>query len=231
MISKTSMTEARREKHFSKKEALRFGWNSMKSHFGFFVLLLLAMLLISGVPDLVSAELDDSAPALAVIVSIAGAILSIIAQIGSTKISLKFVDGDTPQLNDLFAYANLFFKYVGASLLYLLIVLGGLVLLIVPGVIWAIKFGFYSYIIIDTGARPVAALKQSAILTRGAKPELFLFAVILGLVNVAGAFALLVGLFATIPATMVAAAYVYRRLQERVPPTPPAPTISLERPQ
>ncbi len=210
---------------------MRFGWNSMKSHFGFFVLLLTAMLLISGVPDLVSSELDESAPVFAAVVSFAGAILSIIGQIGSTKIALKFVDHDTPQLNDLFAYADLFFKYVGASILYILIVLGGFILFIVPGVIWAVKFGFYAYVIIDTGARPVAALKRSAELTSGAKLELFLFGMILGLVNIAGALTLLIGLFATIPATMVAAAYVYRCLQKRVPSIPVAPTLLIEHPQ
>jgi uncharacterized membrane protein len=60
---------------------------------------------------------------------------------------------------------------------------------------------------------PVEALKQSGALTQGAKWNLFLFGLLLCGVNLLGALVLLIGLFATIPTTMVATAYAYRRLQ------------------
>ncbi len=49
----------------------------------------------------------------------------------------------------------------------------------------------------------------------GAKWDLFLFGLLLGLINFVGALVFLIGLFATIPTTMVAYAYVYRHLAGR----------------
>lgn len=39
---------------FSKGEAIRFGWNTMKSNIGFFIVLLIVAYLIVGVPSFIS---------------------------------------------------------------------------------------------------------------------------------------------------------------------------------
>ena len=65
---------------------------------------------------------------------------------------------------------------------------------------------------IEKGLGPVEALKASSSTTMGAKWDLFLFGLLLGLINLAGFLCLVVGLFATIPTSMVAYAYVYREL-------------------
>ena len=84
--------------------------------------------------------------------------------------------------------------------------------MIVPGIIWAIKFQFFSYFIVDKEVGPIEALKKSAAITKGAKWDLFVFGALLGLINLAGALCVVVGLFATIPTTMVAIAFIYRKL-------------------
>jgi len=45
---------------------------------------------------------------------------------------------------------------------------------------------------------------------------LSLFDLLLGLINLLGAICLLIGLFATIPTTMVATAFVYRKLLAQI---------------
>ena len=106
----------------------------------------------------------------------------------------------------------MFFKYLIGSILYGLIVFAGTILLIIPGIIWGIQFCFYDYFIIDKGLGPIEALKRSSAITRGVKWDLFVFSLILLGINLLGALCLLIGLFATIPTTMVAIAFVYRKL-------------------
>ena len=85
-------------------------------------------------------------------------------------------------------------------------------MLIIPGIIWGIKFQFFSYFIVDKGLGPIEALKRSSTITKGAKWDLFLFGLLVWLINLLGALCLLVGLFATIPTTGVAMAFVYHKL-------------------
>jgi len=85
-------------------------------------------------------------------------------------------------------------------------------LLIVPGIIWGIKFWFFDYFVIDKGLGSIEALKKSSAITEGHKWNLFIFFLVITGINLLGAIFLLVGLFATMPITMIVAAFVYRRL-------------------
>jgi len=91
-------------------------------------------------------------------------------------------------------------------------VLGGTILLIVPGVIWAVKFQFFSYFIIDKGLGPIEALKKSSAITKGVKWNLLGFDLLIGGIALLGVLALLIGLLAAIPTAMIAMAFVYRKL-------------------
>ena len=131
---------------------------------------------------------------------------------GLIKIALRFCDNQKAKLADLFSCLPLFFKYLFGLILYRLIVLGGMILLIIPGIIWAIKFQFFDYFIVDKKLGPIEALKQSSAITRDAKWDLFFFDLLLGFINFLGAVCLLIGLFASVPTAMVAMAFVYRKL-------------------
>ena len=203
------------EKAFSKGEAIRFGWGVMKANLGFFVGLLVIVGVIGAIPKIFERMTAEREPGLSFIFGIAGAIFQVIISMGLTTISLKLVDNTKPELGDLFSRLHLFFKYLGGYILFGLIVVGGLILLIVPGIVWALKFLLWSYLVIDRELGPIEALKKSAALTMGAKWDLFLFGLLLAGINLLGALALLVGLFATIPTSLVAGAHVYRTLLAR----------------
>jgi len=221
---------------FDKREAVRFGWETMKRNPGFFVLMLIIVGLIYVVPEGIRAILgaiimtEVHAPPVGVsIVALVGAIASAIIWLGAwvvqtvmamglIRICLKFCDGEKAELADLFSCFRLFFRYLWASIVYVVIVLAGLILLIVPGIIWAIKYQFYSYFIVDKGARAMEALERSAAITKGVKWDLFLFALLLVGIEIVGALCLLVGLFAALPTIMVAMAFVYRKLLARLEP-------------
>jgi len=214
---------------FTKSEAIKIGWEAMKKNFWFFAGLLIITLLIEIIPTAIADSVKEKMLALYILLTIAAWVLQLIVEMGVVKITLDVLDKGTGNIGDLFSRVQLVGKFIIGTLLYGLIVIGGLILLIVPGIIWAIKYQFYSYLIIDKNLGPVEALKKSGEITLGNKGNLLLLGFLFMLINLAGALFFLVGLLATIPTTMVATAYVYRKLMNEIDsstlkePTPLAP--------
>jgi len=200
------------EKRFSIEEAIRFGWDTMKGNAGFLIVLLIIAFLIENLPGMIARSVRNDLPVASSILYLAGWLLGFVVQMGLIKVCLKFCDGIKGEIDDLLSSFNLLATFAVGSVLYFLIIFGGLILMIIPGIIWGIKFSFFSYFIVDKGLGPVQALKASAAATAGAKWDLFLFGLLLLLINLAGALCFLIGLFATIPTSMIAYAYVYRKL-------------------
>lgn len=197
---------------FSISEAIHFGWNTMKSNLGFFIGLLIFVFLFTSLSSIIAAKATEANIFLGIIFYIADFSLSIIISIGLVKIALRFCDNEKGRFADLFSQYPLFPQYLVGSILYGLIVFAGTILLIIPGIIWGIQFCFYDYFIVDKGLGPIEALKRSSAITRGVKWDLFGFFLVLLGINLLGALCLLIGLFVTIPTTMVALAFVYRKL-------------------
>jgi uncharacterized membrane protein len=66
--------------------------------------------------------------------------------------------------------------------------------------------------VIDKNLEPVEAVKTSWRMTKGNVWNLFFFGILLGLINILGFLCLIVGLFITVPLSMLATAFVYRKL-------------------
>lgn len=103
-----------------------------------------------------------------------------------------------------------------ASLLYGLLVTLGLVLLLVPGIIWSLQYGQFTTIIVDKKMGPLAALKYSKKITRRSLMEIGILGLKLLGLNILGALILGVGLLATIPVSMFAGYVVYRKLSNEL---------------
>ena len=154
---------------FSIGEAVQFGWNTMKANLGFFIGALIIAFVIQLAPEIIGDVLKEDAPVAAAVAYVISVIVQMVITMGFIRISLRLCDNDRADLADLFTCFPLFFKYLAGSILYALIILGGLILLIVPGIIWAIKFQFFSYFIIDRELGPIEALKRSSDITNGVK--------------------------------------------------------------
>lgn len=98
-----------------------------------------------------------------------------VIELGLLDIALSFRDGLSPQIEDLFRQYPLLLKYFAASIIYGLMVLIGLLFLVIPGIIIALKYQFYGYLIVDRHMGPIKALKESSRLTNGALTNLFVF--------------------------------------------------------
>jgi uncharacterized membrane protein len=201
---------------FSKKEAIKFGWEIAKKKIKFFVPLLILVFGVSSLFDYLSDLAKKESFLISFLLTIIGVALSIIFSLGLIKISLKICDGEEPKISDLFSQYPLFFRYLFASILKNLITLFGFILLIIPGIILSIRFGFFDYLIVDRNSRIVESLRKSWEITKGNAWNLFLLYILLGLINLLGFFALIVGLFWSIPTTMIAEAFVYRKLSSQL---------------
>ena len=197
---------------FSITEAISFGWETMKANLGFFVGILILAWVIQFATSYFMEQWGKKYPMMGMLIYLLSIFVNILVGMGLIKISLKFSIGEQGRLEDLFSCAYIFLPYLGASILSGLAVLGGCILLIIPGIIIGIRLQFYVYLMIDRNASAIESLKESFALTRGATWDLFVFGIMLGLINLAGALCLLIGLFATVPTSMVALAYVYRKL-------------------
>ncbi len=198
---------------FSIAEALRFGWRTTLDNPGYFLGIgSLYLVIVVGLNGVVF-KLNAYSEGWAFLFGIIAFVVGIVMDVGLTVISLRFGDGRKAQVADLFIHYPMAPTYFISSLVAALAVLVGLVLLIVPGVILLVIFQFYAYHIVDEGAGAVEALRRSGALTRGERWRLFLFGLLTVLINIGGALCLLVGLFLTVPVTLVSRAYVFRQLQ------------------
>lgn len=201
-------------KSFSIGEAVKFGWDVVKNNLGLFISLVVIVLVIMSVMAFIGEVLEKmEAPwILRFFVSIISWLINIVLGMWQIRIALKFVDGQKGALSDFKEITPYFSNGILGNILYSLIILAGFLLLIIPGIIWAIKYQFVLYAVIDKQAKPVDALKLSGKVTNGVKFDLFLFGLLLALINLAGALLFIIGLLITIPLTIVAQTYVYRKL-------------------
>lgn len=154
--------------------------------------------------------------ALAVLISLVFTIISLILQVGSVNLALRLLDGKDAKIQDLYYYPNMAMKILKtflASIAFGLMVVGGLILLVVPGIYLAIRFMFFGYYIVDKDAGIVDSLKMSWNLTQGAVLNLFLFALLIIGLNILGAIPFGLGLLITAPLTLIAVSKVYRSHQ------------------
>lgn len=201
---------------YSKSDAINFGWEAMKNNFVFFLLFLIATWAVSGAINFWSNPYwGPDIFFFPFLFGVIGWVVGILIYMSQITISLRLSTAPeaTAEVSDVWSSWNLFLNFFVGYILYGLIVLAGIILLIIPGIIWGIKYSFVGYLIIDRNVGPVEALKRSGEITKGYKWDLFLLGLLFFGVVLLGVLACVVGLFAAIPTVMVAHAYVYRRLE------------------
>ena len=207
-------------RHFSTGDALQFGWFTMRTH--------LAPLLLLGGTGLVLAMFSQALGRNGA----GGALLGLVVQAFQValtlilwRVGLKLYDGEPFDLSTPGPLLQGYWYFLLAMFLYGLAVSVGLVLLIVPGVLWALTFCFAPLFTAEGQRDVIEAFRASSRLTRGSRAQLLGLGVVLLGVNVLGVLALGVGTVVTVPMTMLAVVYAFRRMQGRTEAVPaPATT-------
>ena len=199
---------------FQKKEAVKVGWELTKKHLGFAIIVYAIYIgvsvLIGGVQGLIEGYSGKSI--LTFNIYIIEYLVMILLMMGMYKIFLELYDGKKAELSTLFTTYEQYFDFFICYILVALIVLGGLILLIVPGIIWGLKYQFALYLVIDRKMKPIDAIKLSGKMTHGHKVNLFLFWWVLVGVGILGALCCCIGLVPAGITSMFAIIHIYRTL-------------------
>ncbi len=202
-------------KNFSFGDAFGAGWTKLKEHWLFFVLSYTTIFVVSGIfGGLVEGPYKDIEPT-AGLLSLIGYLIRVWLNFNLLVAIIRLFDGAKPEWRDLFVWREETISYVGASILYGLMVLIGCLFFIIPGVYLAVKYGFYGYLIADKRLGAFDALKMSGQLTDGVKWLIVGFGFASFGVILLGALAFGIGLLVAIPVVSIALVFVYRSLYDQ----------------
>jgi uncharacterized membrane protein len=131
---------------------------------------------------------------------------------GNFIVAAKLLQGQTPEFRDFFAGFHYYLPLLLLSLVAGLFIGIGTILLIIPGVYLAVAYLFASYLVVDRRLDFWPAMELSRLTVNPRWFGYFAFALLLALLNLAGAIALGVGLLVTIPLSFCAVTAAYADL-------------------
>ena len=197
---------------FSSKGVIRESWNLFKVHWNVLWGALAVVLALNIVFGFVSEQQD---PPVTFVVSVLSLLVGYYVQLGLMRLSLNVVDGKQVTVRQLFDEHRLVVRYIGASIVYGAIVIVGFLLLIVPGIVWSLKYSQYGFLMLDKNLGVMESLSMSGKITNGAKMELVWIGIVVGLLVLVSMIPLGLGLIATIPMSVLVGPLLYRRLVKR----------------
>jgi uncharacterized membrane protein len=192
-------------------DAISYGWGAYWKNVGPMVVIVLIIVAIEIVFSIIGSAIGGTVAT--ILFGLVGWLLGLFLGLGLFRVSLAITRGERADVNVLFKSEG-YGPYIVASILFGIGFYIGLILCIVPGIIFAVVFGFYGFVAAEQGDAAVATdtLRRAAEITRGYRWQLFGLALVLALINLVGALLCGVGLLFTVGITLIAWAYTYRRL-------------------
>jgi len=186
-------------------KSLSYGWESVKKDFWYFVCLSVLYLVLTSAIQYI----DGNKFGWPDVISL---ILSVLLSAGLLKVLLSYFDGKKLLIDEMFKQIKYFWRVLAAYILLTVVVTVGLILFVIPGIYWSLKYQFVINLIVDKDMGVFEAMKQSGELTKGLKLRLLVFNLATVGVMILGALALGVGILVAYPVIMLAEVYVYRNL-------------------
>ncbi len=164
------------------------GWRQLWKHFLELFLIGVIALLI-GLPSGIGGWFED--------IAVAGAIFGFLGLVygilingpvdyGVAFANLKAARGDKLEIKDMFEAFKNYWNAVLASLLVFVIIIIGLIIFIVPGIIFACKLVFTPYLVVDRKMEVIEAIKESWRMTGGHSWKVFFIGLLAIPVIIAG---------------------------------------------
>jgi uncharacterized membrane protein len=142
-------------------------------------------------------------------------LLQTLFNIGQTRINIDASYGrveEKPKYSDLFNSQGIYMRFLMVSILYSLIVLGGFILLIIPGIYIALRYCFAPILVIDKKMGIGEAFDKSKEMTKGKKWKLLGFFAASLVFVLLGLIAIGVGIVITYIIYELAFIHMYRNL-------------------
>jgi len=204
-------------KRLSLGKLFSFAWNTWKSRFPFFLGFFLVVFLVPALLFFLwIGAIGLKLEVFGFIVFISQGFFLMILYMGAIKVCLKCVDKELLSFRELYRSTPLFFKFFFGYVLYNLLVFVGLMFFVIPGIYWATKYCLIPYFIIDKKVGPLEAMVLSGKATEGVKLKLLGLIIVFKLINLLGILAFFVGLFFTIPLSILCFTAAYRKLESKM---------------
>jgi phage FluMu protein Com len=134
--------------------------------------------------ELVAQNNEDIAAVIGGVAGLATTVVSIWLQIGLRIYLLKTARAEAAEFSDLFSGGPYFWRVLGASILFGLMVGVGMLLLIVPGVILALMFWPYAYVIVDRNVGVMESFQAAQDITKGNRLTVLAIYLVCGIASV-----------------------------------------------
>jgi uncharacterized membrane protein len=133
---------------------------------------------------------------------------------GANWVFLKAVRGERIEIRDMFVvFQKNYWNAVIANIVVGVIVGLGIVMLIVPGIIFACRLAFVPYLVVDREMDVMDALRVSWDMTRGYGWQIFLMGFLAIFIVIGGLIALFVGVFISLMWISAAFAAIYHAVE------------------
>lgn len=142
--------------------------------------------------------------------------IQFILSMGVINAYLQITRGKKVTMETFTSIVTKIVNYFVAQILMILIVLGGFLLFIIPGIYFSLKFMYAPYLVIDKGMGPIEALKASGQITHGVKWDMIGFMAAAAILMYSGILALFVGLLVTMPVATLSYVILYNKLAKRL---------------
>jgi uncharacterized membrane protein len=192
------------------------GWRKLWKNFLELFLILIISFVI-GIPTGMGGWAHGGASAFLTVIGIAYALLvSNPVTYGVYYAYLEAARGDKVEIKDMFAAFQNYWNAVLANLLVAVIVFIGLILIIVPGIVFACKLAFTPYLVVDRKMEVIEAVKTSWRMTGGGRSWKVFLIGLLGIpIFIAGLICLGVGVIISIMWINMALASLYHAVASR----------------
>jgi uncharacterized membrane protein len=181
--------------------AFSHGWHTMKKYFIELLVVILVLILFSIPMGIVNSFVDRATfgySSLTIFGIAYGIIVLGPISFGVNWLFLKAVRNEPFKTYDMFMAFQNIWNVVIANILVGVIVGIGIVLLIVPGIIFACRLAFVSYLVMDQKMEAIEAVKKSWEMTRGYSWTIFGMAIMSFFIAIAGLICLGVGILPAI---------------------------------
>ena len=189
------------------------GWRQLWKHFLILFIIVIVVFLISLPRDImrgIAQASEDAGGAVLFLLSLPYSILLVgPLGYGVSFVYLKAARDEPPDIKDVFDGFRDYWNVVLASLVVSVIFWIGIVLLIVPGIIFACKLAFTPYLVLDRKMQAVDAIKESWRMTTGHAWKVFLIGLLAIPIVLAGLICFVVGIIISIMWITLASASLY----------------------
>lgn len=185
-------------KAFAVEEILKSAWGLFKANWQQLVIFAIVYMIAVQAPMILVEKLFGKESSMGRLLSFALAFWNVFVSLGTIKYMLALLRGQKPELSLIFSNTDKYVEYLIMYIRYMIVIIGGFLLLIIPGIYFSFKYAYVLFLVADGKATGSEAFKMSARMTEGKKLTMFLYGLVSLFLVIVGFIALVIpGIIAT----------------------------------